>query len=83
MDNGTFGWHNYFNDRQINEIEFNRVYDEKFGHGTSGHNERLLIARMATIIERLTQTLSKDEVHLALAEFFTPITTNNKKGALK
>ncbi len=46
-----------FDERQQKEIEFCRTYLEKFAHGTDGHNLRMIVAKMAAIL---------DDVHLAL-----------------
>lgn len=39
--------------RQRPEIEFNRVYAEHYHHGTAGHNERLIMARLARLLDEL------------------------------
>ena len=44
-------WQSDFDDRQKTEIEFSRVYESKFNHGTDGHNAKLIIARMALLLD--------------------------------
>lgn len=44
-------WRTHFTERQLKEIEFCRIYKEKFGHGTDGHNARLIIAEMAELLD--------------------------------
>ena len=51
-------WLNNFDERQQKEIEFCTWYAEKFGHGTDGHNAKLIIAKMAAML---------DKIHYALA----------------
>lgn len=36
----------YFTEREMNEIEFAKVYEASFNHGTDGHNRLLLIAKL-------------------------------------
>lgn len=51
-------WLEQFDERQQKEIEFARLYAEKFTHGTDGHNAKLIIAKMARML---------DEIHYSLA----------------
>lgn len=60
MDNTIiWGWQGEFDERQLKEIAFSRVYAKEFGHGTDGHNGKLIIAKMADLLtvqeKRLTQ----------------------------
>lgn len=45
-------WLSHFDDRQKREIEFCRLYAKDFAHGTSGHNEKLIIAKMAELLDK-------------------------------
>lgn len=47
------GWKTEFTERELKEIEFDRLYQEKFAHGTDGHNMRIIIAKLVAIIERM------------------------------
>lgn len=40
-------------ERQQNEVHFNKIYADKFNHGTDGHNPRILIAILAKAIDLL------------------------------
>ncbi len=40
-------------ERQQNEVRFNKMYANKFNHGTDGHNPRILIAILAKTIDLL------------------------------
>lgn len=51
-------WMERFDERQRKEIEFSKLYAERFRHGTDGHNAKLIIAEMAEML---------DKIHYALA----------------
>lgn len=36
-----------YDERQLKEIAFSLVYVEHFAHGTAGHNQYILVAKMA------------------------------------
>lgn len=40
-------------ERQRPEIAFDRLYADQYKHGTVGHNERMIIARMAELLDEL------------------------------
>lgn len=44
-------WETHFDERQRKEIAFCLVYADNFGHGTDGHNIRLIVARMAQLLD--------------------------------
>lgn len=46
-------WRLLFDERQRKEIEFAQVYGKDFGHGTTGHNQLLIIARLAELLDSL------------------------------
>jgi len=46
-------WAVNFDERQLKEIEFSEMYAENFQHGTDGHNAKLIIARMAKVLDGL------------------------------
>ena len=46
----------YFDEHQIKEINFDRIYAEAFHHGTDGHNMRMIIAKMAELLDLHYQT---------------------------
>lgn len=51
-------WLEQFDERQRKEIEFALLYANQFAHGTDGHNAKIIIARMAAML---------DKIHYALA----------------
>ena len=45
------GWMQGFDERQRKEIAFSVLYARQFGHGTDGHNAKLIIARLVELLE--------------------------------
>ncbi len=43
-------WMKNFTDRDIKEIDFSIIYADNFNHGTNGHNEKIIIAKMANML---------------------------------
>jgi len=41
-----------FTEKEWMEIEFNRLYVEEYGHGTSGHLIRTIVAKLADLLEK-------------------------------
>lgn len=54
-------WMESFDERQRKEIEFARLYDEKFRHGTDGHNAKIIIAQMAVALDRIEKILLSED----------------------
>jgi hypothetical protein len=44
-------WLTHFDDRQRKQIAFSRLYARDFGHGATGHNDMLIIAKMAELLD--------------------------------
>ena len=40
----------HFTERELKEIEFCRLYVDKFNHGTSGHSLRVIVSKMADLL---------------------------------
>jgi len=58
-------WLKQFDERQQKEIEFSILYLSQFEHGTDGHNAKVIIAKMADMLNK---------IHYALA----PINSGNE-----
>jgi hypothetical protein len=58
---GTINWKAFFDERQLKEIYFDRLYATDFAHGTDGHNARLIIARMAALLDEITANVKVGE----------------------
>ena len=46
----TDNWTQAFTKRELEEIDFARIYAHDFNHGTDGHNAKIIIAKMAEIL---------------------------------
>jgi len=46
-------WLKLFDERQQKEIKFSQVYVNEFEHGTDGHNAKVIIAKMAQMLDKL------------------------------
>ena len=51
-------WRRFFDERQLKEIDFSVVYANEFAHGTDGHNAKLIIARMAALLDTISQSIT-------------------------
>lgn len=54
-------WHKHFDERQLNEIEFSAIYTRDFQHGTDGHNAKMIIGLMASILGGIENALMRDD----------------------
>lgn len=61
-------WHNLFDERQQKEIKFSYIYAEQFGHGTDGHNAKMIIAKMSDLLDKLENALTSDDFDENIAE---------------
>ncbi len=52
-----------FDERQRKEIELCRIYARDFHHGTDGHNAKMIIARMAELLDNF-ETMMLEEKKL-------------------
>lgn len=70
MDNEIrWDWQQTFDERQRKEIEFSKIYAEKFAHGTDGHNGKLIIAKMAQLLtEQESRIIALQEQMLAIGQ---------------
>ncbi len=51
-------WLNNFDERQQKEIEFSILYLNQFEHGTDGHNAKVIIAKMADMLNKIHYALA-------------------------
>jgi hypothetical protein len=58
-------WMETFTEREQQEIRFSQTYARKYGHGTDGHNAKLIIAKMAGLLNgqesRITELTNQPE----------------------
>lgn len=59
MDPKTFNWLQKFDERQQKEITFSTAYVESWSHGTDGHNAKVIIAKMANLLNELELEISQ------------------------
>lgn len=51
-------WFKVLNDRDQKRIKFALLYDtDEFRHGANGHNDLMLISRLATLVKDSTDTI--------------------------
>lgn len=60
-------WIDNFDDRQQKEINFCEIYARDFSHGTDGHNAKLIIAKMANLLDKVQVALLSDDLDEELA----------------
>lgn len=62
-------WTEELDERQKQEVNFSRTYTDFFNHGTNGHNQYLLIAKLANLLHTITGdacwALEKEEDDIA------------------
>lgn len=54
-------WLKLFDDRQQKEIEFAKLYANNYAHGTDGHNAKIIIAKMAGLLDDIKTIVDKDD----------------------
>lgn len=52
-----YKWRKNFDERQLKEIDFSVLYEQTFAHGTDGHNAKMIIAKMAKLLDEFTFVL--------------------------
>ncbi len=55
MGDGPSWLRDFFDERQIQEVEFCLVYVRQFRHGTDGHNGRIVLAKLARLIHLIDE----------------------------
>lgn len=45
-------WRDHCTERELKEIDFATVYAEQFAHGTTGHNQLMIIAKLAGLLDQ-------------------------------
>jgi hypothetical protein len=60
VDNGS--WIEQFSEREQKEILFSQLYAKQFVHGTDGHNAKIIIAKLAGLLNNCQELLkAKDQ----------------------
>lgn len=53
-------WRTNFDERELKEVDFCRLYYEQFRHGTDGHNIRVIVAKMESILDNAQSIINKE-----------------------
>lgn len=61
IKNGHLSLLDLFDERQRKEIAFSIIYAEKYAHGTDGHNAKMIISKMAEIMELVQDNITFTE----------------------
>lgn len=64
-------WKEIFDERELKEIKFNIEYFLNYRHGTDGHSLRMIIAKLATILD----APPSDDQPLNAEQFITHLKT--------
>lgn len=66
-------WQKDFDERQLDEIRFSKVYLKDFNHGTDGHNAKIIIAKMAGKLDTIELFLMSDFSKYTFERFLTQL----------
>lgn len=55
---GHINWRDLLDERQRKEVEFSEVYARDYHHGTDGHNGKLIIAKMAEMLDAVQENIT-------------------------
>jgi hypothetical protein len=61
-------WLSNFDERELKEIKFCLLYKRQFSHGTMGHNVRIIVAKMASILENAESVINQTPERVPLDE---------------
>lgn len=61
-------WLSNFDERERKEIKFCLLYKRRFDHGTPGHNLRVIVAKMASILENAESIINQRDERIPLDE---------------
>jgi len=54
-------WLDKLDEREQKQVEFAKLYARDFYHGANGHNDLMIIAKMAALLDRETAASKKSE----------------------
>ena len=57
-------WKENFDERELKEIEFCHLYWKQFSHGTNAHNLRIIVAKMASILDNAESVIGPASVDM-------------------
>lgn len=44
-------WQSHLTERELKEVQLCRLYQQEFSHGTDGHNIRIIVAKLANLLD--------------------------------
>lgn len=53
VKDGHITWEELLDDRQVLELQLAQVYERDYHHGTTGHNQLMLIAKLSQILDAI------------------------------
>lgn len=54
-------WKSNFDERELKEIEYAVIYKQQFNHGTLGHNIRIIVAKMVSILDNAESIINCED----------------------
>lgn len=60
MDEKRSKWFYTLDERQQKEVLLSELYASNFAHGTNGHNQYMLIAKLARILDKAEENFPND-----------------------
>lgn len=57
VEDGHIDWRKLLDDRQHLEVDWALLYDRDFHHGTTGHNQLLVIAKLAHMLDAVQENM--------------------------
>jgi hypothetical protein len=54
-------WRSNFDERELKEITLCRHYYQQLGHGTTGHNRMVIIAKMVSILNNAESIINETD----------------------
>lgn len=58
LTDGHINWRDLLDDRQQKQVEWSKLYEMDYHHGDDGHNAKLLIAKMADMLDAMSQNIT-------------------------
>lgn len=59
VEGGHIDWKQFFDERQLKQIKWSQLYaGDEFRHGDDGHNAKLIIAKMAELLDQISENIT-------------------------
>lgn len=60
MKDGHVNWRDLLDERQQKQVEWSQLYAKDYHHGDEGHNSKLIIAKMADMLDSMSRSIKID-----------------------